>query len=107
MTDIEHDRPSERVLIISDEASAYASHLDALANVAVETAADAIKAWDGEQIILGEPDKVAAALPEMPGVRWIQSTWAGVLPLREAAMSGVTVTGVKGVGDLPKPAAGG
>lgn len=48
-------------------------------------------------IALGEPDRVAAALPELSALAWVQSTWAGVTPLAAAAASGVTVTGVKGV----------
>jgi phosphoglycerate dehydrogenase-like enzyme len=33
------------------------------------------------EIALGEPVLIARALPQLPALRWVQSTWAGVEPL--------------------------
>lgn len=90
------------ILILSDEADAYRRQLAELAAGGVEIAAfrdpgEAASAYAGQAVALGEPGPLAAALPSMPGVRWVQSTWAGVAPLLDAARAGLPVTGVKGV----------
>lgn len=62
------------------------------------TAADALPAGaERTTIALGEPDVLAAAWPSLPRLQWIQSTWAGLAPLRPVAEAGVPVTGVKDV----------
>ncbi len=48
-------------------------------------------------LALGEPDLLAAAIPGLPALQWVQSTWAGVKPLVSAAAGGLQVTGVKEV----------
>lgn len=85
------------ILIISQEAQAYADLLADLPVTAFQNAADAATAASGQAIVLGEPHLVAAALPGLPKVRWVQSTWAGVAPLLPAAREGLQVTGVKDV----------
>jgi len=74
------------LLILSRHADAYrrlveAARLPDLAIVSSEGAAD--RAVD---VILGEPSLIAPALPKHPGVRWVQSTWAGVEPLLDPAL---------------------
>lgn len=90
------------IMIISDQAEAYAACLAELADegIGITVCADAEQAksaWSGEAILLGEPHLVSAAWSAFAGVDWIQSTWAGVTPLLPLAREGVTVTGVKGV----------
>ena len=55
---------------------------------------------DGEtaNIVLGDPDCVAAVLDRLVNLEWVQSTWAGVRPLLDAECRATyRLTGVKGV----------
>ncbi len=61
------------------------------------TAADALRQYSGEQVVLGDPDLVAPILSNMPNVNWVQSTWAGVLPFIDAPRRDYSLTGVKQV----------
>ena len=88
------------VLILASDAREYLPFLEDLAggNVAfttAETAGDAREAYAGQSVILGQPDLVAGALDAMPGVRWVQSSWAGVTPLLDLGRSDYMLTGVK------------
>ena len=90
------------ILVLSEVADAYCKQLAELAAGGVEItvvrdATEAGSRYAGQTVALGEPGPIAEALPAMPGVRWVQSTWAGVAPLLEAASDGLAVTGVKGV----------
>lgn len=87
------------VLVISAEADAYRPLLAArgIDAVAVDGAAAARGAYTGQAVVLGDPAPVAEALTGLDGIRWVQSTWAGVTPLLTAARGGIAVTGVKGV----------
>lgn len=92
------DRPA--VLIVCTDAAAYAPLLRVLSSQGVEitTAEDARSAqsaWSGQRVLLGQPDLLAAVLGGMPGVRWVQSTWAGVRPLLELGRRDFLLTGVK------------
>jgi len=62
-----------------------AARLPDLAIVTAATVADAAP-HAGADLVLGEPSLVATVLPKMPGVRWVQSTWAGVEPLLDPAL---------------------
>lgn len=86
-----------RILIISPEHEAYARLLAEHPVTVLPGGEGVDQAYKGEPVVLGEPDLVAAALPDMPGVRWVQSTWAGVELLMDAARNGIVVTGVKDV----------
>jgi phosphoglycerate dehydrogenase-like enzyme len=90
-----------RVLVISRDAADYAERLAAegLEIRATASAAEARQRYRGEPIVLGEPEPVAQALRDggLAGVRWVQSTWAGLTPLLDAARRGVRVTGVRGL----------
>lgn len=91
---------NEPVLIIASDAEDYLPFLQNLADAGTEftsvaTANAAREAWSGQGIILGQPDLVAEALTSMPGVSWVQSTWAGVTPLLKAGRSDYLLTGVK------------
>ena len=88
------------VLILASDAQEYLPLLEDLAGggVAVtvaETVGKARRAYVGQTVILGQPDLVAEALGEMPGVRWVQSNWAGVTPLLDLGRTDYLLTGVK------------
>lgn len=63
--------------------------------------------WDGQgepeatvldaEVMLGAPDLAAKLLPRMAGLRWLQSTWAGVAPLLAQPRRDYLLTGVKGI----------
>lgn len=49
-------------------------------------------------IAFGEPNLLCEALPRLPGLRWAQSTWAGVEPLLDPALRrDYTLTNARGV----------
>jgi len=90
------------VMILASDADDYLPLLDGLARqgtalTAAHSATSARAAWSGQAVVLGQPDLVAAALHDMPGVRWVQSTWAGVTPLLGLGRRDFLLTGVKGV----------
>ena len=60
-------------------------------------AEEALAAYSGEKVLFGNPQDIAALLPRMPTVEWVQSSWAGVKPLIDAPARDYTLTGVKGV----------
>jgi phosphoglycerate dehydrogenase-like enzyme len=89
-------------LILSSDAGEYLPLLDDLARqgtqlVAARSAPEALAACSGQQVVLGQPDLVAAVLGDMPAVRWVQSTWAGVTPLLNPGRRDFLLTGVKEV----------
>ena len=93
---------SREVLILSRDAGDYLPCLHGLASRGVGlTAADtpqrALQAWRGQEVLLAQPDLLAPVLERMPGVRWVQSTWAGLRPLIELPRRDYLLTGVKGV----------
>jgi len=90
------------VLILASDASDYLPMLEGLASegtelVAAESARSAVAAWTGQPVLLAQPDLAAAVITGLPGVRWVQSTWAGVTPLLQLARRDFLLTGVKGV----------
>ena len=90
------------ILIVSDQAPAYAEALSALVaeGVTITLAMDATEAvavGAEAPVVLGEPHHLAEALPGLSAVRWIQSTWAGVTPLLPVLGPDIQLTGVKGV----------
>jgi phosphoglycerate dehydrogenase-like enzyme len=94
---------SEPVLVLADDAQAYRDALIAQIgperDVLVATAADALPPGaDAIRVVLAKPALLAAALPTLPGLRWAQSTFAGV----DALLSGrwpstIELTGLKGI----------
>lgn len=90
------------VLILEPDAEDYLSLLDGLScqgtRLFAVTGADAARAaWSGQPVVLGQPDLVAEALDAMPGVRWVQSTWAGVERLLCHERRDYRLTGVRDV----------
>jgi len=90
------------VLVLTDDAEAYLPHLSELARqgtdlVAATTPQSARAAYAGQAVVLGQPDLVAATLEDMPDVRWVQSTWAGITPLLALGRRDYVLTGVRDV----------
>jgi phosphoglycerate dehydrogenase-like enzyme len=80
-----------RLLIASRLAQEYAAIVDAarlpdLAIVTVATAADALTQAAAFDLAFGDPRLLSQMLPALTGVRWVQSTWAGVEPLLDPAL---------------------
>lgn len=91
-----------QVLIISEDADEYARHLESLSVesiplIACHTAEEAQAVYSGQTILFGEPNLIAEVIDSMPGVQWVQSTWAGVKPLLALHRADFVLTGVKGV----------
>lgn len=90
------------VLILAPDANEYLPLLGELAAdgvrlQAAESVLRALEIYEGQTVLLGRPDLVAAALDRMPQVRWVQSTWAGVAPLLGLRRGDFLLTGVRGV----------
>ena len=87
-----------RVLILSKHAAAYRSLVDAarLPDLEIVDAPD--DRADNVDIVFGEPSLIAPALPQLTGVRWVQSTWAGVEPLLDPSLRrDYSLTNARGV----------
>ncbi len=89
-------------LVLSGAAQRFAEEIARAGDIdiAVEactTVAEALHRYSGQSIVFGNPDLVAAILPELPAVDWVQSTWAGVKPLCDIARRDFILTGVKDV----------
>lgn len=88
------------VLIAVHDAAAYLplleEMLDSRVRVTIATnSAEALGAYDGQPVVLGEPDLLADVLDDMPGVEWVQSSWAGVTPLLKSDRKDFQLTGIK------------
>jgi len=82
---------THRLLILSRHADLYRRHVEAAALPGLEIASAAnLESLPGAaadcDLVFGEPSLIAKALARMPGVRWIQATWAGVEPLLDPAL---------------------
>ncbi len=89
-------------LIVTAKAAEIAEEITRLAESPIPmkaciSAEQALDAYTDESILFGDPDKVAEILPEMPTVKWVQSTWAGVKPLLTLDRQDYVLTGMKGV----------
>ncbi len=98
------DTPSRNtLLILSQDAAAYESlvreaKLPQLSIAAFNTVEDAKSQAKAANILFGDPDLLQKILPEMAGLEWAQSTWAGVTPLTShGCRKDYILTGVKGI----------
>jgi len=94
------------VLVVCEDAAEYPPLLASLNAVGVmvnyaSSAAAALQHYQGENILLAQPDMAAAIVDQLPDVQWIQSTWAGVAPLLRTQRQDYLLTGVKGVFGAP------
>lgn len=53
------------------------------------------------EIALGTPDALAAVLPQLPRLRWLQCSWAGVEPLLRARRRDYWLTNARGIFGAP------
>jgi len=75
------------LLILSKQADTYRSLLEAaqLPDLHILDGAQAGN-FALAEIVFGEPDLIRAHLPDLRGLKWAQSTWAGVEPLLDASL---------------------
>lgn len=91
---------TERILVLSPDAQDYLSLLGDFADtdiLATSNAAEAVSSGPGFQVILAQPDLLAAAPELLDDAHWVQSTWAGVTPLLRLDHTDYLLSGVKGV----------
>ena len=92
-----------RLLILSRFARDYRALVDAaqLADVTVTATTDPGEAAANAasfDLAFGEPALLHQVMPALSGVRWVQSTWAGVEPLLDPALRrDYTLTNARGV----------
>jgi len=86
--------PTHTLLILSRHARDYHRLVDAagLPQLNIESTAEVSDAsvrdhrFDAADMVLGEPTLIRRALPHLPSLRWVQSTWAGVEPLLDPSL---------------------
>ena len=88
-------------LIISTAANDYAAEIERQARspvpvTACTTTNQALVEYTDQSILFGDPDMIAKVLPDMPGIAWVQSTWAGITPLLAVERRDYILSGVKG-----------
>jgi phosphoglycerate dehydrogenase-like enzyme len=79
------------LLILSRHADEYhhlieAAHLPQLAIVSTTDPADLPRSAASCDAVLGEPSLISDVLGQMPALRWVQATWAGVEPLLDPSL---------------------
>lgn len=89
-------------LIVTEIAEEFAAEIARLADIPIPLKAcaspeQALAAYTDESVLFGNPGMIAAILPGMPTVRWVQSSWAGVTPLIALDRRNYILTGVKNV----------
>ena len=62
-----------------------------------ESVDSALAAASQAEVLFGAPDLLVPLLEHCPGLRWGQSSWAGVKPFIDAPRRGYTLTGVKDI----------
>jgi phosphoglycerate dehydrogenase-like enzyme len=75
-----------RLLILSKHAAAYRELIEAARLPDLEMVEAPDDRMDTVDIVFGEPSLIHPALPQLPAVRWVQSTWAGVEPLLDPSL---------------------
>jgi len=89
------------VLILGELAAEYGSLVAADAQLSIPVticgdAAQATAAYTDQSILFGDPQTISQVLPDLPAVKWVQSTWAGITPLLEIERRDYLLTGIKG-----------
>jgi phosphoglycerate dehydrogenase-like enzyme len=90
------------VLIVDEDADNLAQLLSesdgpAVPVIAARDAAAAKAAYADQQILFGSPGLISGVLADMPSVKWVQSTWAGVTPLLKLERRDYVLTIIKDV----------
>ena len=89
-------------LIVTTLATEFAEEIkrlsgDTIPVTACSTVDEAIAAYANETVLFGSPGMIVQLMDKMPGVEWVQSSWAGVTPLIDAPRRDYVLTGVKDV----------
>lgn len=85
------------ILVLEEFADSYPELLNGIAHQ-ISYAASLDHVGRDYDVLLAQPDLAAAYLRDGGGVKWIQSTWAGVRPLAEALQGRqILMTGIKDV----------
>jgi phosphoglycerate dehydrogenase-like enzyme len=74
-------KPFNQLLILSKQADEYQRHLEAAHLPNLQILPSLPDSWPAAEIVFGEPDLIAPALAQLPRLKWVQSTWAGIEPL--------------------------
>jgi phosphoglycerate dehydrogenase-like enzyme len=77
------------LLILTRRAPEYRTLVDAarLPDLRITSTADPnVSEAERFGLVLGEPSLIRTALPRLTGLRWVQSTWAGVEPLLDPSL---------------------
>ncbi len=90
-----YNRVMPTLLILSKNADTYRRLLEKAGLRDLEFAA---APGPGVDILFGEPNLIRGALPSLPALAWVQSTWAGVDPLLDPSLRrDYTLTNARGV----------
>lgn len=94
--------PASGIIVASRDTEDYRSLLTDLAKEGIplafaETADQALQAYQGHSVFLGQPDIAATVIDRMPTIHWVQSTWAGITPLLHTRRQDFVLTGIKEV----------
>jgi phosphoglycerate dehydrogenase-like enzyme len=89
-------------IILAEEAEALAKAVGAQSGGEIpvsvaRSVGQALAHYSKQSILFGDPNLIAEVLPEMPTVRWVQSSWAGVTPLLAVGRRDYVLTGLKDV----------
>lgn len=85
-------------LILARDAEDYVELLDEpRAATVCRSPSELRAAYSGQTILLGEPASIARVLSDLPAVRWVQSTWAGVTPLLAVQRRDFVLTNVRDI----------
>jgi phosphoglycerate dehydrogenase-like enzyme len=80
-----------KLLILSQDCEIYErliaqENIPSLSILAVRSPGDAFQEGQGIDIIFGEPSLISKVISQVQGLKWVQSTWAGVEPLLELGL---------------------
>lgn len=84
-------KTGHRLLILSRHADEYRQMIEAakpagLHVAAFQTPQEALAGCPDCDIAFGEPSLISAVIQQIPALKWVQSTWAGVDPLLDPAL---------------------
>ncbi len=90
------------VLVLCEDAAEYRPLLGPLADQGVrvdyaESSDQALRFPNGHAVMLAQPQLAAEVIDQLPGVKWVQSSWAGITPLLHTKRQDYLLTGVKEV----------
>jgi phosphoglycerate dehydrogenase-like enzyme len=89
-------------LIVTSLADKFAEEVARLSDgeipvKACTTSEQAVAEYTDETVLFGNPALIVPALPHMPTIDWVQSSWAGVTPFISGVRRDYVLTGVKDV----------